>query len=163
MSKFIRNYSNNFLVINLLGDDKYIEKATNDIINIIKKKGLTHKTISLHPTLLSHQAHNEMPEWRIALQKEMQGTENIIINKIGYASCDEITDLTRSVRALSKQRNTYALFVEPNAISRRDTKCKNPYSLENCQQVNSIFPLDATDETKTKEFEIFLDSYTIKE
>jgi hypothetical protein len=58
MSKFIKDYSKNHLVINLFGNKKDIENATSDIISILDKKNLTHRIIELRPTTLSTQLDN---------------------------------------------------------------------------------------------------------
>ena len=38
MSKFIRDYSRNSIVVNLLGDEKHIDTAVHDITKILEKK-----------------------------------------------------------------------------------------------------------------------------
>jgi hypothetical protein len=157
MSKFIKDYSKNHLVINLLGNGKDIENATHDIISILDKKNLTHKIIELRPIILSFLSNNKMPEWRFQLAEEMLSPENVIINKIGNVNCDEITDLNRSIRALSRGgRRPISLYVDPDAISR----CKqnsNKKQLNECSQITSIFPLNAVFDTKMYEFDIYLD------
>jgi len=163
MSKFIRDYSRNSIVVNLLGDEKHIDTAAHDITKILKKKDLSYKIISLRPTILSLQSNNNMPEWRFQIDKEIRSDENIIINKVGRVNCDEITDLNRSIRALSHNRYPIALYVEPNAISRCQQNNSHKFnSLKTCSQISTIFPLNGTDETKTYEFEIFLDSYMVE-
>ena len=156
MSKFIRDYSRNSLVINLLGNDNHIDTAISDITNILQNKNLSYKVISLRPTTLSFQPDNKMPLWRVQIDKEMKSNEHIIINKIGRVNCDEITDLNRSIRALNKYRQPVALYVEPFPIS------KHNYLFEKCPQVSAIFPLNGTNETKIYEFETFLHSNMVE-
>lgn len=154
MSKFIKDYSRNRLVINLIGNAKDIDNATYDITAILNKKNLTHKVITVYPTTLSMQSNNKMPEWRFQLAEEILSPENVIINKIGQVNCYEITDLNRSIRALSRDRfHPIALIVDHDAISRCGSKSK----LDECSQITSIFPLNAVFETKMYEFDTYLD------
>lgn len=167
MAKYFRDYSRNRLVINLLGDDDHVERATKDIISILDKKNISHKVVSLHPTTLARQPNNEMPKWRFQIHEEMRTDKNVIINKIGHVNCDEITDLNRSIRALSSTRHPIALYVEPDT-NRRNAHClsftkNSSYDfLNKCSQVTSIFPLNTTDEIKMYEFEIYLDSHIVE-
>ena len=154
MSKFIKDYSRNRLIINLVGNTKDIDSATYDITSILNKKNLTYKTIKIYPTILSMQSNNKMPEWRFKLAEEILSSENVIINKIGQVNCDEITDLNRSIRALSRDKfHTIVLRVDHDAISRCGSKSK----LDECSQITSIFPLNAVFETKMYEFDTYLD------
>ena len=168
MSKYLRDYSFNKLVVNLIGYPDDIANATNDIISILQKKDLTHKVVSIRPTTLASHNTNEMPKWRFTIEEEMQTNCNVIINKIGLVNTDEITDLNRSIVALNYNRRPIALFVESNTKSKEEyfnssIKNRSPYDYSNeSPQITSIFPLNATDEKKMYEFEIFLDSRSVK-
>jgi hypothetical protein len=167
-------YLRNYFVMNLLGRKDHVECATIDICNILKQLNISHKTINIHPTLLARQPNNNMPNWRVELRKELESPEDIIINKVNDVNCDELTDLTRSIRALSRRRDTYALFAKPvnnkkfqypleKFFSEKSYKEQSYdielYELEKCHQVNSVFPINATDEIKLYEVGTYLKDY----
>ncbi len=160
MSKLIKNYSLKNIVINLLGNGKDIETATRDIISILDKKNLTHKIISLRPTTLYTQSINKMPEWKFQLAEEILSQENVIINKIGSANNDEITDLKRSIRTLSRNnRRPISLYVDYEALHRYERQY-NKKQLDNSSQftpILPILPLNVVFRTKMYEFGIYLD------
>lgn len=137
----------NPLMINLVGSDKEVETASQEIAQVCKTSGLEPKIVSIQPTCLSCQTTNKMPEWRIEMEKELAKPHDIIINKVGEANCDEITDLCRSIRALSNITHPYALQVE------RDTKTLDERIkiLDTCNQFNMVYSIKSDVQIKIQD------------
>ncbi len=132
------------LIINLFGSDKEVETASQEIAQVCKTNGLETKIVSIQPTCLSCQTTNLIPEWRYQIEKELSQNHQIIINRVGEANCDEITDLCRSIRALSYSTHPYALKVELD-IKTYDEKIK---ILDTCNQLNMVYSIKSDIQTK---------------
>ncbi len=137
----------NPLMINLFGSDKEVETASQEIAQVCKINGLEPKIVSIQPTYLSYQTTNQIPEWRIQVANELAKPHDIIINKVGEANCDEITDLCRSIRALSNLTHPYALKVEPD-IKTLDERIK---ILDTCNQFNMVYSIKSDVQTKIQD------------
>jgi hypothetical protein len=139
---------NNAYVINLMGSEDDVEQTANEIKQIAESTyGLIAKTVSIKPYCLSTYSTNEPIKWRVDLDNILKSSnENVIINKIGYANCDEITDLNRSVRALSNYYHPWAFLIDPNVKTRHESKLLNgPNKYQfNCSQINQVWPLQAS-------------------
>lgn len=149
---------NNAYVINLIGSDDDVEQTAYEIKRIAESAyELTAKTVSIKPYCLS--TTNEPIKWRVDLDNILKSSnENVIINKIGYANCDEITDLNRSVRALSNCYHPWAFLIDPNGKTRHESTLldgPNKYQI-NCSQINQVWPLQASFVEKVKELEVYI-------
>ncbi len=140
------------LMINLFGTDKDIDNASQEIAQVCKTNGLKTKIVSINPTCLSCQQNNIMPEWRINVEKELSKPHDIIINKAGEPNCDEITDLCRSIRALSNITHPYAFKVETE-IKTLEERIK---ILDMCNQLNMVYSLKSDSQEKIKKIENFI-------
>lgn len=80
---------------------------------------------SIQPTCIACERTNQMPTWRFEIQRSFQNNTNVI-NNGGRANCDEITDLARSVRALSNSYHPLVFSTEPS----------------DCSQVNGTYTLE---------------------
>lgn len=151
---------NNSCIINLIGSEKDVDQTTNEIKEIAESTyDLTTKIVSIKPYCLSTYSTNQPVEWRINLEKILKtSNEHVIINKVGLANCDEITDLNRSVRALNSYYHPFAFLIDPNAKTRNDSTLLNgPNKYQfNCTQINQIWPLKASFDDKIEELEIYI-------
>lgn len=151
---------NNAYVINLMGSEDDVEQTANEIKRIAESAyELTVKTVSIKPHCLSTYSTNEPAKWRVDLDNVLKSSnENVIINKIGYANCDEITDLNRSIRALNNYYHPWAFLIDPNVKTRHESKLldgPNKYQF-NCSQINQVWPLQASFVEKVKELEVYI-------
>ena len=146
-------------MINLIGSDTDMEQATNEIKDIAEEMGHTVKVVEIRPDgLLSTNASNEAPKWRVKLSEEVKSNENILINKVGQVNCEIITDLNRSVRAVSNDfRHPWAFKIDPNVKTRHESVLlgTHPYKF-NCDQINQVYPLKGTYETKRADLDTYL-------
>ncbi len=137
----------NSIMINLFGSDKEVEIASHEIAQVCNGNGLLTKIISIQPTCLSCQTTNTIPKWRIQIEKELGQNHEIIINKVGHANCDEITDMCRSIRALSYTTHPYALKVESD-VKTIDEKIR---ILNTCDQLNMVYSIKSDVQTKIED------------
>lgn len=152
---------NNSYVISLIGSNEEIEQASEEIKRIAETIGHTVKMTSIKPTVLSAYYKNEMPKWRKELENEIKRSgENIIINKIGHANCDEIRDFNRSVRALALNhhfRHPWAFKIDASAKTRHESNLLgNDPNKFNCDQINQVYPLAGTYETKYDDLNTYI-------
>ncbi len=162
-TKAIIPLMNNSYVINLIGSDTDVEQTANEINSIAQSYGLTTKFISIKPYAINiinpTYPTNNPVEWRINLEKTLKtSNEHVIINKVGRANCDEITDLNRSVRALGMFRHPWAFLIDPNVKTRHESTLLNgpdKYRF-NCGQINQAWPLLASYDEKVKELEMYI-------
>ncbi len=150
---------NNSYVINLIGSDIDIEKTAEEMNSIAQSYGLSTKIISIKPYALATYPTNNPVDWRVNLEKILKtSNEHVIINKIGRANCDEITDLNRSVRALEMFRHPWAFLIDPNVKTRHESVLLNgPDKYQfNCSQINQAWPLLASYDEKVKELETYI-------
>lgn len=143
------------LMINLIGNDKDIDTVSKEISQICTSNGIGTKIISINPTCLACEPTNNIPEWRNKLYKQLSSQPGVIINKAGEANCDEITDLCRSIRALSYSTQPYALKVE------FDTKTADEKMniLQTCSQLNMVYSIKSDAQEKIKQIEQLLGKY----
>jgi hypothetical protein len=71
------------LIINLIGSNKEVEIASDEISQIYNHHGIKTRMISIQPTCLSYQTTNGIPEWCIQIENELRQNPGIIINKVG--------------------------------------------------------------------------------
>lgn len=142
-------------MINLFGNDKDIETVSKEISQIFNSNGIRTKIISIHPTCLAYEPTNNIPEWRNKLYKQLCSQPGIIINKAGECNCDEITDLCRSILALSNSTHPYAIKVEFD-IKNPDEKIN---ILQTCNQLNMIYSIKSDAQEKIKQIEQLLGKY----
>jgi hypothetical protein len=140
------------LMINLFGSDKDIETASHEIAQVCKINGLKTKIVSIEPTCLASTPANTIPNWRMQIEKELYQQHDIIINKAGESNCDEITDLCRSIRALSYTTHPYAFKVEKD-VKTLEEKIK---ILDTCNQLNMVYSLKTEIPIKIKDIEKFI-------
>jgi hypothetical protein len=108
-------------VISVTGPERQTRSATNELIREYPDAVRTQ----IQPSCLAREPTNQMPAWRFELNRFMS-TGKVIVNDMGRANCDEITDFVRSVRALS---STYHPFVFSTEASE-------------CSHVNAIYKID---------------------
>lgn len=155
---------NNSYVINLIGSDIDVEQSANEIKSIANSYGLTTKFISIKPYALATYPTNKPVDWRVNLEQILKtSNEHVIINKIGWANCDEITDLNRSVRALNMFRHPWAFLIDPNVKTRHEStllngpdKTDSNKYIFNCGQINQVWPLLASYDEKVQELETYI-------
>ncbi len=96
--------------INIVGSNKRDLSFVRELQDL--SKILDANFANIEPTCISREPTNQMPSWRFEVQRVMNVSHpKIIINHVGVANCDEITDLTRSIRALSSFYNPVVLTV----------------------------------------------------
>ena len=166
VSAGLKHLNNNRFIINMVGDsDKDVDQAVKEVVQIAQLQGYTTKITNIQPTLLSNEYTNSMPEWRIKLKQEINSPDpvEIIVNKIiGGANSEEITDLTRSTRAMSCNFvHPWVLIVDPDAKTCHEsvflTDNKNNYLQQRMySQFNCVYPLAGTFEEKTNNLMGFL-------
>jgi hypothetical protein len=146
-------------MINLVGSDLDMEQTTAEIKDIAEEIGHTVKVVQIVPNgLLSTNATNSAPKWRVDLASEVRSSENVIINKVGQINCEILADLNRSVRAVSHGfRHPWAFKIDPNATTRHESVLlgTDPYVF-NCDQFNQVYPLLGTYDTKRTDMETYL-------
>lgn len=115
-------------VISVTGPERDSRAATNELVSEYTNAMRTQ----IQPSCLARETTNQMPAWRFELKRAMS-TGKLIVNDMGRANCDEITDFTRSVRALS---NTYHPFV----FSTEASECSNAtYKIDTVKQILDRF------------------------
>ena len=145
---------NNSYIINLVGDNNDVMINAMEIELIIKSFGLSTKSISIVPTCLSSYTTNKLIPWRIDLEKELNNTnKHVIINKIGEVNCSELIDLNRSIRALNMFRHPYTFLIDSGSKSRHKPTVSH---LQNCNQINQIWPVLANIDTKVDELRTYI-------
>ena len=124
------------IIISLIGKMSDVEQASKEIEHVANENGVSHKMLSITPTILAHERSNMMPKWRKELKNELFSAENLLINKIKHANCDAITDLNRSIRSLDLVRHPIVFeVVDDNEM---DYYNKNSFD-ENCGQITSKY------------------------
>ena len=154
---------NNSYMINLIGSDDSVNSTADEIKEIAESYGLKTKFVSIKPYCLSTYQTNGPVKWRVDLQNILSSSnEHVLINKIGHANCDEITDLNRSVRVLSGPyctRHPFAFLIDPNVKTRHDSTLLknglNQYQF-NYGQINQVWPFLASFDDKVKELENYI-------
>lgn len=149
---------NNSYMINLIGSKIDMEQTTAEIKQIAEEIGHTVKVVTIVPNGLVVDPHSSAPKWRTDLANEVYSSENVIINKVGEVTCDVITELNRSVRAVSYGfRHPWAFKIDPNATTRHESVLlgTDPYKF-NCDQISQVYPLLGTHKTKKDDMETYL-------
>jgi hypothetical protein len=142
-------------MIHLIGSVEEINQASNEIKNIIESFScISASIVIISPTILANCNTNHMPLWRKQLNEIIYlNNNNIIINKVGFVNNDALTDLTRSTRALSSGFiNQLVFLVDSSSTTRHDSI----HLMDKYNQVNQIYPLSGTMETKKKEIHHYL-------
>jgi hypothetical protein len=113
--------------INIVGSNKRDLSFVRELQDL--SRILDANFTNIEPSCISREPTNQMPSWRFEVQRMMNVSHpKIIINHVGVANCDEITDLTRSIRALSSFYNPVVLTVLEQDLS--------------CSQVNGKYSFD---------------------
>ncbi len=145
--------------ITIIGEEKIVNDEVIQIEQIYKELGEKVKIVSITPTSLALTPDNKMPEWREKLLEEIKSDNSIIINKSKFISCDEITDLNRSVRALSRLTHPNAFILDNNLTSAKDYEKSQYYTLlNNCSQFNQIYPGKASIQEKKEILKFYLEN-----
>ena len=162
---------NNGYMINLVGSEADMKQATREIQEIAEIIGHTVKVVKIVPSNDNgndngnsngnnngNNNSNNGPTWRVDLVREANSTKTVLINQVGEVSCDILTDLNRSVRAVSHGlRHPWAFKIDPNVSTRHESVLlgTNPYQF-NCDQINQVYPLQGTFQTKQSDMEHYL-------
>ncbi len=136
-----KNFSNT-IIINLIGLEHDIKIACDEIISVLNKNNISYKIISIVPSVLALESTNNIPKWRIDINKEIHTNKNVILNKIGLIDSDSLTDLHRSINALSSCIRPLGLYVDKKLANLLDVNEKHEhFQIINCSQINGIYPL----------------------
>jgi hypothetical protein len=142
-------------MVNLVGSESDMEQATREIKEIAEIIGHTVKVVKVVPS------NGNGTKWRVDLVREANSTETVLINQVGEVHCDIITDLNRSVRAVTHGfRHPWAFKIDPNVSTRHESVLlgTNPYQF-NCDQINQVYPLQGTFQTKQSDMETYLRAF----
>jgi hypothetical protein len=139
-----RHYPENYyfpqkIIINLLGDEKYVDTASWEINTFAKEKSLNTSNIVYDNEIL-----------RITLYKN--NYLNFIVNRCYNMSCDNILYLNHDI-INNNIWKSYNLYVMPNATNRFIT-CN---FIQNCKNSEFIvYPLAASKENKRRDINILI-------
>ena len=129
------------IIINLLGDGKYVDTASWEINTFAQDKSLNTANIVYDSKML-----------RSMLCKN--NFLNFIVNRCYNMSCHELTLLNENIINTNEYWKLYNLYVIPEATN-RFTICK---FIQNCDQTNFvIYPLAAPEENKRRDINILID------
>lgn len=116
-------------VVSVTGPERDSRAATNELAREFPDAVKTQ----IQPSCLARESTNQTPAWRFELQRTMS-TGKVIVNDMSHTNCDEITDFTRSVRALSNSYHPLVFSTGP------PSECVTAqYSLETVKDILFMF------------------------
>ena len=140
------NYQESFylpqpVVINLLGEQKYVDTASWEIKGFAQEKSLNTANIVYDDEILRSflLGHNIL---------------NFIVNRCYNMSCENVILLNKKIINTNRAWKPYNLYVLPDAKNRFIT-CNY---IRDCDRINFIiYPLAASQENKRKDINILID------
>jgi hypothetical protein len=128
------------IIINLLGEQKYVDSASWEIYTFAQEKYLPSANIVNHDKMLKDILYNNYLQF--------------IVNRCYNMSCDNIILLNKKIMTTNSNWKPYNLYVIPDAKN-RFTTCN---FIQNCNKPNFIiYPLAASEETKRRDINILID------
>jgi len=135
----LTNIPNN-IIINLLGEQKFVDQASWEIKSFAVEKYLSTANIVCDTGIL---------------QNLLLKNNYFIVNRCYNISCHELLYLKHNILNTRPKWKIYNLYVFPNSTN-RFTTCKY---IQNCNQPEIIvYPLMATEENKRRDIHILIDN-----
>jgi hypothetical protein len=142
-----RHYQEDFylpqqIVINLLGEEKYVDTASWEIKSFAQEKALNTANIVYDREILRSflLGHNIL---------------NFIVNRCYNMSCDNVIILNKKIINTNGAWKPYNLYVMPDAKNRFIT-CNY---IRDCDRINFIvYPLAASEESKRRDINILINN-----
>ena len=129
------------IIINLLGEKKYVDTASWEIQSLAKEKILPTANIVFDRDIINRMLYNNYIEF--------------IVNRCYNMSCDNLIYLNKYIEMTNTYWKQYNLYVLPDATNRFNT-CQ---FIKNCKQIEFIvYPLSASEENKRRDIHILIDN-----
>ena len=130
------------IIINLLGEKKYVDTASWEIQSLAKEKILPTANIVFDKDILNSMLYNN-------------SYLEFIVNRCYNMSCDNLIYLNKYIEMTNTYWKQYNLYVLPDATNRFNT-CQ---FIKNCKQIEFIvYPLSASEENKRRDIHILIDN-----
>lgn len=129
------------IIINLLGEKKYVDTASWEIQSLAKEKILPTANIVFDRDIINRMLYNNYIEF--------------IVNRCYNMSCDNLIYLNKYIEMTNTYWKQYNFYVLPDATNRFNT-CQ---FIKNCKQIEFIvYPLSASEENKRRDIHILIDN-----